>query len=216
LVIPEEFGTYSFEHLDLFYEENFQPLLCSSLDEGKDMIFLEKDTCDEAFQPPYFPLSRYVTKDVTGKHVPCPNMFLRKKHFLEFKGRLNALRRSLISQSFNLPLSNYQSSSRFLFIPFQTSGSDKIQASQSFDPLSQPDESLPCHNPIQRWIDHSCENMAWHNFVPPSHLHELDFMISYDIMTTLTHVLFVLDLFLLWFMMKHTGRCCDTILEWFY
>jgi hypothetical protein len=127
----------------------------------------------------------------------------KENFFLEFKGRLNALRKSLISRSFNLPLSNCQSSSRFLFIPFQALGSDKIQASQPSDPLSQPDESLPCHNPIQRWIEHSHENMTWHDFVPPSHLHELDFMISYDIMHALTHVPFVLDLCLFWFMMKH-------------
>jgi hypothetical protein len=35
------FDTYSFKHLDLLYEENFQLQLCSNFDEGKDMIFLE-------------------------------------------------------------------------------------------------------------------------------------------------------------------------------
>jgi hypothetical protein len=39
---PEEFDAYSFEHLDLFYEENFQPSLCSNFDEGEDMVSLEK------------------------------------------------------------------------------------------------------------------------------------------------------------------------------
>jgi hypothetical protein len=32
---PGGFDTYSFEHLDLFYEENFQPSLCSNFDEGR-------------------------------------------------------------------------------------------------------------------------------------------------------------------------------------
>jgi hypothetical protein len=44
---PRGFDTYSFEHLDLLYEENFQPPLCSNFDEGKDMIFPEQDFCNE-------------------------------------------------------------------------------------------------------------------------------------------------------------------------
>jgi hypothetical protein len=56
-----------------------------------------------------------------------------------------------------------------------------------------------------RWIGKGCVDTSWHDFVPPSYLHELDFMIMYDIMTSLTHVIFVLDLSLLWFMMKHGG-----------
>jgi hypothetical protein len=35
---PGGFDTYSFEHLDLFYEEDFQPHLCSNLDEDEVMI----------------------------------------------------------------------------------------------------------------------------------------------------------------------------------
>ena len=131
-------------------------------------------------------------------------------------GRINALRRSLTSQSFNLPLSNCQSSSRFLSIPSHASRSDKIQSSQPSKSLSQPYESLSCHNPFQRWIEHSCGNMTWHNLVSPSCLHELDFMISYDTMHFLAHDLFVLDLSLVRFMMKNRGRCFDTILGWFY
>jgi hypothetical protein len=38
---PGEFGTYSFEHLDLFCKENFQPPLCSNFDKGEDMVFIE-------------------------------------------------------------------------------------------------------------------------------------------------------------------------------
>ena len=51
-------------------------------------------------------------------------------------------------------------------------------------------------------------------FSPPSWLHELDFMTSYDMVYVPTHDLFVLDLFL--FMMKHIGRYFNAILEWFY
>jgi hypothetical protein len=54
------------------------------------------------------------------------------------------------------------------------------------------------------------------NFVPPSHLRELDFMIGNGIMLALTHVHVVLDLYLFWFMMKHMGKCFDKMLGWFY
>jgi hypothetical protein len=62
---PGDFGTCSFEHLDLFYEENFQPLLCSNFDKREDMVFLEQDFCDKNFQPP--PLSTcHFTTDMVG------------------------------------------------------------------------------------------------------------------------------------------------------
>jgi hypothetical protein len=41
-------------------------------------------------------------------------------------------------------------------------------------------------------------------------------MVSYDIMHVLAHDLFVVDLSLLWFIMKHMGGCFDTMLGWFY
>jgi hypothetical protein len=36
----EDFDEYSFEHLDLSYEEDYQPPLCSDLDRGEDIVFL--------------------------------------------------------------------------------------------------------------------------------------------------------------------------------
>jgi len=62
---PGRFDTYSFENLDLFYEEEFQPWWCSNFDEGKDIIGLEKDFCDESFHP--FPFSPFCsTIDMVG------------------------------------------------------------------------------------------------------------------------------------------------------
>jgi hypothetical protein len=46
---PEEFDEYSFELLDLFYEEDFQLSLCLDFDKGEDMVRLKKDTCDKVF-----------------------------------------------------------------------------------------------------------------------------------------------------------------------
>jgi hypothetical protein len=118
----EDFDEYSFEHLDLFYEEDYQPPLCSDLDRGEDNAFPKQGTCDKVLQPPSITLPRYVTKGVVGKHVPCLEFSPGQSLLLEFKGRLNTLRRSLLSQSFNLPLRNCQSPSRFLLVPSQTSG----------------------------------------------------------------------------------------------
>ena len=41
----EDFDEYSFEKLDLFYEEKYQPPLCSDLDRSEDIIFPKKYAC---------------------------------------------------------------------------------------------------------------------------------------------------------------------------
>jgi hypothetical protein len=119
---PRGFDTYPFEHLDLLYEENFQPPLCSNFDEGEDMICQEQDFCDEILHPSSFPSFHYAIEDTVGKHVPHPKLSPMQNFFLEFKGRLDALRRNLTPQSFIPPLSNYMSPSRVLFIPSQLRG----------------------------------------------------------------------------------------------
>jgi hypothetical protein len=210
----EVFDEYFFEHLDLFYEEDYQPSLCSNFDK-EDVASLKQDTWDKVVQLPLIALPRYVTKDAVGEHVSCFKFSLGKKISLEFKGTLNALR-TLLSQYFSFPLRSCQFPSKFLLIPSQTPGSDDIQGNQPSDSLSHPFESLTSHDPFLRWIDHLYGRVAWHDFVPPSHLHELGFTISYDIMHALTHVYFVLNLSLFWFMMKHTSRCYDTLLAWLY
>ena len=48
----EDFDEYSFEHLDLFYEEDYQPPLCSNFDKGEDVACLKQDTCDKVVQLP--------------------------------------------------------------------------------------------------------------------------------------------------------------------
>jgi len=48
---------------------------------------------------------------------------------LEFKGMLNALRRSLIFQYFNSPLGSFYTYSKFLLISSHTSGSDDVKVS---------------------------------------------------------------------------------------
>jgi hypothetical protein len=47
-------------------------------------------------------------------------------------------------------------------------------------------------------------------------LHELDLITSIDTMHFLTHGIFVLDLSLFWFMMKHKGRYRETLMDWLH
>jgi hypothetical protein len=78
----KDFDEDSFEHLYLFYEEDFQSLLCLDFDQGEDIVFLKQDTCDKVFQPPSIPLSRYVTKDAIRKHVSCLKFSLGRSFLL--------------------------------------------------------------------------------------------------------------------------------------
>ena len=42
----EDFDEYSFEHLNLFYEEYYQPSLCSDIDKGENIDFSKNDPYD--------------------------------------------------------------------------------------------------------------------------------------------------------------------------
>jgi hypothetical protein len=68
----EDFDEYPSEHLDLFYEENYQPSFCSDPDESKEVACLKQDTCDKIFHLPLITLPRYVTEGMVWKHVPYP------------------------------------------------------------------------------------------------------------------------------------------------
>jgi hypothetical protein len=212
----EDFDEYSFEHLDLFYEEDYQLPLCSDIDKGEDIACPKKDPCDKVFLLSSTTLPRYVTTAVVGEHVLCLKFSLGQSLLLEFKGRLNISRINLLSQSFSLNLRNCQSSSRFLLVPSQTSGCEDVQGSQPLDSLSQSFEPLIFHDPFLRWIEHFPKSVIWHNFFLPSCLHELEFTISDDAIHFLTHIIFVLDLSLFWFMMKHIGKYYEILLGWFH
>jgi hypothetical protein len=172
--------------------------------------------CDKIFHPPLITSPRYVTEGVVWKHVPYPKSPVRQNIILDFRGKLSASRRSLLSQFSSLPFRNGQSSFQFLLIPPWASSCEGIQGSQHSDSSSQSSQPLTFHNPFLRWIEHSPESMYWDHLFPPTHLHELDFEISDDMIYVLTHVIFVLDLSLFWFMMKHKGRYCGTLLDWLH
>jgi hypothetical protein len=67
-----------------------------------------------------------------------------------------------------------------------------------------------------RWVKHFPKSMTWYNFVPSSHLHELDFTISDDTIHFLTHVIFVIDLSLYFFLMKRRGKYYEIFPGWFH
>jgi hypothetical protein len=91
----EDFDEYSSERLNSLHEEDFQPPLCSSLDRSKDIACLKKDSCDRFLQPSSITLPCCVIKGVVGKYVFCIEFPLRQT--LEFKGRLNTSRKTVIS-----------------------------------------------------------------------------------------------------------------------
>jgi hypothetical protein len=212
----EDFDDYPSKHLYLSYEESYQPMLCLDVDKNEEVTFLKKDACDKIFHPTLITLPRYVTKGVVWKHVPYPKSPVRKNLILDFRGKLSASRRSVLSQFSNLPFRNGQSSFQFLLIPPRASIYEDVQGSQLSYSSSQSPESLTFHNPFLRRIEHSPESMHWDHFFPPTHLHELDFEISNDMIYILTHDIFVLDLSLFWFMMKEKGRYQGILLDWLH
>jgi hypothetical protein len=211
----EDFYDYPYEHLDLSYEESYQPTLCSYIDKNEEVTSLKHDTCDKIFHP-LITLPPYVTKGMVWKHVPYPNSPIRQNLILDFRVKLSASRRSLLSQCSNLPFRNGQSSFQFLLIPPRASSCEEIQGSQHSDSSSQSPEPFTFHNPFLRWIKHSPESMHWDHFFPPTRLHELDFEIFDDMIYILTHDIFLLDLSLFWFMMKHKGRYQGMLLDWLH
>jgi hypothetical protein len=210
----EGFDEYPFEHLDSLHEYDYQPPLCSGLDRSKDLLCLKEDPCDDFPQPPPITLPCCVSRGVVGKYVFDFEFPLGQT--LESKGWLNITSLSLSYQFFNFPLRICQSSDTSLSIPSQTSKCENVLGSQCADLLSQCSEPWAFHDPFRRWIECFPQRWTWQDFIPPTRLHELDFMISDDMIYALTHVIFVLDLSLFWFMMKHKGRYCGTLLDWLH
>jgi hypothetical protein len=91
----EGFDEYSSEHLDLFCEDDHQPLLCSGFDRSKNIVCLKKDSHDIFLQPPLITLPCCIIKGVVGSHILCIEFPLRQT--LESKGWLKTTILSLLS-----------------------------------------------------------------------------------------------------------------------
>ena len=72
------------------------------------------------------------------------------------------------------------------------------------------------HDPFSDRIEYLPQRWTWRDFIPPTRLHELDSDFTDDMMYILTHDIFVLDVSLFWFMMKHKGRYQRALLDWLH
>jgi hypothetical protein len=115
---------------------------------------------------------------------------------------------------FNFPLVICQSSAKLLSIP--SLGHEDVLGNQFAGLLSQFSEPCLFHDLFLDRIECFSQRLTWQYFVPPTHLHELDSDFSDDMMYILTHDIFVLDVSLFWFMMKHKGRYQGALLDWLH
>jgi hypothetical protein len=210
----EDFDDCSSEHLDLFYEDDYQPLLCSDFDASKNIVCLKKVFHDFSLQPPVITLPCLSIKGVVGKYIFHIELPLRKT--LDSKGQLDTASLSQLSQFFNFPLVVCQSSARSLSIPSLTSEREDVLGTQLAGPSSQFSGPYNFHDPFLKWIEYFPRRWTWQDFIPPTHLHKLELEISDDMIYVLTYVIFVLDLSLFWFMMKHKGSYHGTLLDWLH
>jgi hypothetical protein len=111
----EDFDDYSSEHLDLLYENDYQPLLCSGFNRSKNIVCLKKDSHDLFPQPPLIALPCCIIKGVVGNYIFYIEFPLNKTQ--ESKGCLKTTDLSPSSQFFNVPLRVFQSSSISFSIP---------------------------------------------------------------------------------------------------
>jgi hypothetical protein len=207
----EDFDDCSSEHLDLFCEDDCQSPICSDFDTSKNIVFLRKVSHGFSLQPPVVTLPCLSIKGVLGKYIF--NVEFPFRQTLNSKGWLGTV---CFSQFFNFPFLVCQSSARPLSIPSLTSGREDVLDNQFAGPLSQ--FSKPCifHDPFLKWIEYFPQRWTWQDFIPPTRLHELDSDFSDDMIYIVTHDIFVLDLSLFWFMMKHKGRYQGTLLDWLH
>jgi len=98
----EAFDEHSSEHLDLSYEDDYQPPLCSDFDRSKDNVFLKKDSHDVFLQPPIITLPCCFIKGMVGNYIFSVDFPL--KQALESNGWLKTTSSSLSSQCFKFPL----------------------------------------------------------------------------------------------------------------
>jgi hypothetical protein len=101
----EGFDEYSSKKLDLSYDDDYLPPLCSGIARSKSVIFLKKDSHDLFLQPPLITLPCCIIKGVVGKYIFCIEFPLKKS--LESKGWLKTTSSSMSFMCFNFPLRVY-------------------------------------------------------------------------------------------------------------
>jgi hypothetical protein len=109
-----------------------------------------------------------------------------------------------------------QSSTTSLSILSLTLEREDVLGHQFTGPSSRFSEPCIFHNPFLDRIECFSQRWTWQYFIPPTRLHELDSDSFDDMMYILTHDIFVLDVSLFWFMMKHKGRYQGALLDWLH
>jgi hypothetical protein len=197
--------------LDYFHEDNCQPPLCSDLNISKDIVCLKKVSHDFSPQPPVITLPYFSIRSVVGKypfHFEFP-----PGQTLDSKGWLC---NTSSNKFFNFPLIVCQSSAISLSILSLTLECEDVLGNQFTRPLSRFSEPCIFHSPFLDRIEYFSQRRTWQDFVPLTRLHDLDSDFFDDMIYILTHDIFVPDLSLFWFMMKHKGRYQGTLLDWLH
>jgi hypothetical protein len=205
----EMFDEYTVEHLDLLHEDDCQPPLCSNFNTSKDIVCLKEVTHDFSSQPPVISLPCFSIQGVVGKYLF--RVEFPPGQTLDFKGWLG---NTISNQFFNLLLMMCQSPTNFLSI--LSLEHENALGNQFTCPLSCFAEPSMFHDPFSDRIEYFSQRWTWQDFIPPTRLHELDSDFSDDMMHILTHDIFVLDVSLFWFMMKHKGRYQGALLDWLH
>jgi hypothetical protein len=146
---------------------------------------------------------------VVGKYLFCVEF--PPGQTLDFKGWLG---NAISNHFFNLLLIMCQSSTKFLSI--LSLDHENALGNQFTSPLSWFAEPSMFHDPFSDRIEYFSQRWTWQDFVPRTRLHELDFGTPDDVIYVLTHDIFVRDLSLFWFMMKHKGRYQGALLDWLH
>jgi hypothetical protein len=206
----EMFDEYA-EHLNPFYEDNYRPPLCSDLGTSKDIVCLKEVTHDFSSQPPVITSPCFSIQGVVGKYLFRVEFLPGQT--LDFKGWLG---NAIVDKCFNLLLMICQTSTKPLSILSLTLEREEVLGNQFTGPLSQFAEPYTFHDLFLDRIECFSQRWTWQDFVPPTRLHELDIGIFDDMMYILTHDIFVLDVSLFWFMMKHKGRYQGALLDWLH
>jgi hypothetical protein len=207
----EMFDEYPTEHLDPIYEDDCQPPLCSDFDTSKDIVCLKEVTHDFSSQPPVITLPCFSIQGVVGKYLFYVEFLPGQT--LDFKGQLGY---ASFIHFFNFPLIVCRSSTISLSILSLTLEREGVLGNQSTGHLSPFSEPCIFHDPFLDRIECFFQRWTWQYFIPPTRLHELDSDSFDDMMYILTHDIFVLDVSLFWFMMKHKGRYQGALLDWLH
>jgi hypothetical protein len=206
----EMFDEYA-EHLNPFYEDDYRPPLCSDLGTSKDIVCLKEVTHDFSSQPPVITSPCFSIQGVVGKYLF--RVEFPPGQTLDFKGWLG---NAIVDKCFNLLLMICQTSTKPVSILSLTLEREEVLGNQFTGPLSRFAEPFTFHDLFLDRIECFSQRWTWQDFVPPTRLHELDIGTFDDMMYILTHDIFVLDVSLFWFMMKHKGRYQGALLDWLH